>query len=51
MGRLAVTDEEPDRYPGLLKCYWMVGSNQRDPWTFLDPSRITGFTLISRPSP
>jgi hypothetical protein len=48
MGRLAVTDEEPDRYPGMLKCYWMIGGNPKPPYSFRHPKNTTGLTLISR---
>lgn len=48
MGRLAVTGEEQDRYPGYLKCYWMMGGNPKPPYTFMDPSRTDNLTLVSR---
>lgn len=51
LGRLAVTDEEPDRYPGLLKCYWMMGGNPKPPYTFMHPRNTKHFTLISRINP
>lgn len=48
MGHLAVTGEEPDRHPGYLKCYWMMGGNKNPPYTFWDPANTKHLTLVSR---
>lgn len=50
MGRLAVTGE-PGCQPGYLRCYWMVGCNEKDPSACMDPKRTEHFTLISRMCP
>lgn len=51
MGRLAVTDEEIERHPGYLKCYWMMGGNPNAPYTFMDVTKTKDFKLISRMFP
>lgn len=48
MGRLYVTDKTSDLHPGCWKCYWSMGGNLNAPWTFMDPNRTEGFTLINR---
>ncbi|MEN9861561.1 MAG: hypothetical protein RLZZ515_2043, partial [Cyanobacteriota bacterium] len=48
MGRLYVTDEDPDLHPGYLKCYWGMGGNPNPPFTFMDPARTEHLTLVQR---
>jgi hypothetical protein len=48
MGRLYVTDKTSDLHPGCWKCYWAMGGNPNAPWTFMDPARTEGFTLVNR---
>lgn len=50
-GSLYVTDEEPDRYPGMLKCYWGIGSNPNPPYSFRHPNNTTNLRLVSRLEP
>ena len=51
MGSLAVTDEDIERHPGYLKCYWMMGGSPKAPYTFMDVTKTKDFTLTSRMFP
>jgi len=48
LGLLYVTDEDRDAHPGYWKCYWSMNGNPKAPWTFMDPSKTGGLTLVSR---
>jgi hypothetical protein len=46
--KLMMTDEESDEHPGYFKCYYLIGSANIGPWTFLDSKTMRGFTLYQR---
>jgi hypothetical protein len=47
-GRLYVTDEDSDRNPGYLKCYWSMGGHPQGLAVSMDINKTNNMELLER---